>query len=89
MYDPLKDAQILLLKRSVELAHYRAMEHLTTGLIATKRQIEHIQRVPQPGESSVELERLRERYQQLACIIEADEMPALVDLITKIIRSEQ
>jgi len=88
MDDPLEQAKALLVKRCQELAHYYALQRLMTGLIATKRQIEQIQRVPQPSRS-IELERLRERYQQMACNIEQDELPALVDLMVKIIGSEQ
>lgn len=88
MDDSLEQAKALLVKRCLELAHYYALQRLMTGLITTKRQIEQIQRVPIPTRS-VELERLRERYAQMACNIERDELPALVDLIIKIIGSEQ
>ncbi len=85
MNDNLPRIKALIAKRAVELAHYKGMEFLATGLIETRRQIDAIQRIPPPGPESVALERAREEYMNMARIIENQEIPALIDLLEKTI----
>lgn len=89
MEDRIAAAQTLLVARARELAHLYALEHEFTGLIETQRQIEWIRRLPQREKQSIDFERMREAAQQEARIIEQQELPALVELLTKSILNHE
>lgn len=90
MDDHIAAARSLLIARARELAHLYALEHEFTGLInETTRQVEGVHRLPQRDRQVAKFARMREAVQAEARVIEREELPALVELLTKAILNHE